>query len=58
MPTPSARPDSEIIFKVIPEKYMATMAAIILIGIEQAITKVERTLFKNTSKMIIASTAP
>ncbi len=58
IPTPSARPDKEIMFNVTPEKYMATNAVIILIGIEQAITKVGRILFKNTRRIITASIAP
>ena len=58
IPTPSASPDREIIFSVTPEKYMATSAVIILMGIEHAITKVGRILFKNTRRIKIAKTAP
>ena len=47
-----------MIFKVTPEKYMATNAVIILIGIEQAITNVGRMLFKKISSITTASTAP
>ena len=43
---------------VMPVKYIATRSVRILIGMEQAITRVDFTLFKNTRRIIIASTAP
>ena len=58
MPTPSARPDSEIILIVTPEKYISTIAVRILIGIEQAITNVGLISFKNSSSIRIASSPP
>ena len=58
MPTPSARPDREITFNVIPVKYIATRAARILIGIEHAIISVDFALRRKTNRMMTASTAP
>ena len=58
IPTPSASPDKEMMFRVTPEKYMATSAVMILIGMEHAITNVGRRLFKNTSRIITANMAP
>ena len=58
IPTPSARPDSEITFIVTPLKYISTMAVRILIGMEQAMTKVGRISRRNTSRIRIASAAP
>ncbi len=55
---PSARPDKEITFKVIPLKYISTTAVTRLMGMEQAITAVGLKSFKNTIRIKIASTAP
>ena len=58
IPTPSARPDSEITFIVTPLKYISTIAVKILIGMEQAMTNVGRISLRNSNKMKIANTAP
>ena len=58
IPTPSARPESEMTFNVIPLKYIHTIAVIRLIGMEQATTAVGRQSLRNTIKIKIASTAP
>ena len=42
MPTPSARPDSDSTFSVMPVKYMHTNAATTLSGIENAMMIVGR----------------
>jgi len=58
IPTPSASPDNEITFSVIPVKYMSTTAKITLNGIEHAITIVGLISFKNNSKIKTARIAP
>ena len=58
IPTPSARPDSEITFSVTPLKYMHTIAVIKLTGMEQATTAVGRQSFRNTIRIRTARTAP
>ena len=58
IPIPSARPDSEITFRVTPLKYIHTIAVTRLIGMEQATTAVGRKSFKNRIRMITASNAP
>ena len=58
IPIPRAIPESEMIFRVIPLKYISTMAVIILIGMEQAMTKVGRMLFRKTRSTTTARTAP
>ena len=40
IPTPTASPDSEIILRVTPLKYISTRAKITLIGIESATIRV------------------
>ena len=52
------RPESEIIFNEIPEKYISAMANIRLIGIEHAITNVGLISLRKTSRINIANTAP
>ncbi len=58
IPTPSASPEREIIFNVIPLKYMHTTAVTRLTGMESAITSVGRISFKNMINISMASTAP
>ena len=58
MPTPSARPDSDRILKVMPVKYISTMANSTLNGILMATTMVGRRSFKNSASTMMASTAP
>ena len=58
MPTPSARPDKEMTFRVTPLKYMHTIAVIRLTGIEHATTAVGRQSFKNTIRIRTARIAP
>ena len=58
MPTPSARPDSEITFRLISEKYISATAAVRLMGMDRAITKVGRTSFKNRIRIRMARPAP
>ena len=58
MPTPSARPEREITFKVIPLKYMHTIAVIKLIGMEHATTAVGLQSFRNKIRIKTARMAP
>ena len=58
IPIPNANPDKEIIFNVIPEKYINTNAPTTLIGIEQAIIKVGLILRKNNNSIRIANNPP
>ena len=58
IPTPRARPDREIIFSVIPLKYISTTAPKTLIGMEHATIAVGLISFKNTNKIKIARMAP
>ena len=58
MPIPSARPEREITFSVIPLKYIQTIVVTILIGIEQAITAVGRISFRKRIRISTASPAP
>ena len=58
IPIPNTRPDIEIIFKVIPVKYISTIAVTTERGIEHAITIVGLKSFKNKKSTKIASTAP
>ena len=58
IPTPSARPDRDMIFSVTPLKYMATMAATTLRGIEHATIMVGRISHRNRSRIIMASAPP
>ena len=55
---PRARPDSEIMFRVTPLKYMHTMAVTRLTGMENATTMVGLKSFRNTIRINMASTAP
>ena len=58
MPTPTARPDSEIIFKVTPEKYISTMAKMTLMGMEHAMMNVGLISFKNKNRIKTARIPP
>ena len=58
MPTPSPRPDSDRILKVMPVKYISTMANSTLNGILMATTMVGRRSFKNSASTMMASAAP
>ena len=58
MPTPSARPDSEMMFSVTPVKYISTTANVRLMGMLMATTNVGRTSFKNSASTRMASTPP
>ena len=58
MPTPSAKPDSEMIFNDIPVKYIKTIAKTTLSGIEHAITSVGLISFKNRIRISTARIAP
>ena len=58
MPMPSARPDSDSTFSVMPLKYMHTNAATTLIGIEQAMMIVGRQSIRKISSTSTASNPP
>ena len=58
MPTPTARPASEITLRVTPEKYMSTTAKVSEIGMEQATTSVGLTFRRKISRIRMASSAP
>ena len=58
IPTPSARPDRERMLKVMPVKYISTMANSTLNGILMATTMVGRRSFRKSASTMMASTAP
>ena len=58
MPTPIARPESEIMLSEMPLKYIITIAKITLTGIEHATITVGFMSRKNRNSIIIAKTAP
>ena len=58
IPTPRAKPDSEIMFRDIPVKYIKTTANSKLIGILRAIIIVGLILLKKIKSTIIAKTPP
>ena len=58
MPTPSARPESDMIFNVTPEKYINTIAVTTLSGMEQATIIVGRKSHRNKSRITIESKPP
>ena len=58
MPMPSAKPDRLRILKVMPVKYIITMANSTLSGIEMATTSVGRRSFRNSASTRMASMAP
>ena len=58
MPTATASPAREIMFKVTPLKYMSVSANVRLIGMLRAVTSVGRMSQRNRNKMTIAKIAP
>ena len=58
MPTPSARPDNEMMFRVTPEKYIITTANRILMGMEHAMITVGFRSFRKKSRTKMASKPP
>ena len=58
IPTATARPDREIIFSVTPEKYMSTMAKVILTGMLRRVMNVGFTSLRKSSRIITANRAP
>ena len=58
IPTPTASPESEIIFIVTPLKYIRTIANTTESGIEKATIKVGLKSLRNSRSTIIANTAP
>ena len=58
IPTPRARPDREMTFRVTPLKYIHTIAVIRLTGMEQATTAVGRQSLRNRIRISTARTAP
>ena len=58
MPTDTARPESEIMFSVTPEKYMSTTANTTLMGMETRVMTVGRISRRNTRRTRIAKIAP
>ena len=58
MPTPNPKPDRLRMFRVMPLKYIMTMANNTLSGMLMATTSVGRISFKNRASTMMASTAP
>lgn len=58
MPTATASPESEIILIVMPEKYISTIANVILIGILKSVMKVGFMSRRNSSRITTAKSAP
>ena len=58
MPTPKARPDREITFRVTPLKYISTTAATTLMGMEQATTMVGLMSNMKMARIKMASRPP
>ena len=58
MPTATARPESEIMLSVTPEKYISTNANTTLMGIEQSVMNVGLRSRRNRKRMITANRAP
>ena len=58
MPTPNPKPDRLRMFRVMPLKYIMTMANSTLSGMLMATTSVGRISFKNRASTMMASTAP
>ncbi len=58
MPMPSAKPDRDIMFREIPEKYISISAVSTDRGMLTATTSVGFTSFKNNANTIIARMAP
>ena len=58
IPTPKARPDREMMFKVMSVKYISTMANSTLMGMEKAIITVGLTSRRNRASTRIARIPP
>src|SRR5699024_8951437 len=58
IPIPSASPPSVNMFNVSPVKYISAKVEIIAIGIDNPITTVARTLFKNSNNINTEMTPP
>lgn len=58
IPMPRARPARDIMFRVMPLKYIINAATNTLNGMEKATTKVGFTSFRNTARTMIARAAP
>ena len=58
MPTPNPKPDRLRMFRVMPLKYIMTMANSTLSGMLMATTSVGRISFKNRASTMMASAAP
>ena len=58
MPTPSASPDRDMTFSVMPVKYMHTKATTTLAGIDMATISVGRQSSRNSSRMAMARMPP
>ena len=58
IPTATARPESDIILSDIPEKYIRTIANMILTGIENTVISVDFMCLKNSNSIRTANTAP
>ncbi len=58
IPTPSARPERDMTFSVMLQKYMHTNATTTLAGIESATISVGRQSSRNRSRTRIASPPP
>ena len=58
MPMPSARPDSDSTFNVMPLKYMATKATTTLTGMEKATVRVGRQSSRNSKSISMARPPP
>ena len=58
MPTPNPKPDRLRMFRVMPLKYIMTMANSTLSGMLMATTSVGRISFKNRASTMMANAAP
>ena len=58
MPTATARPDSDIILSVTPEKYISTRAKVILIGMLRIVINVGFISLRKISSITTANSAP
>ena len=58
MPTATASPERDIMLIVIPEKYISTIANVILIGMLKSVMNVGLISRRKSSRMITANSAP
>ena len=58
IPTATARPDREIMFRVTPEKYISTIAKVMLIGMLRRVIKVGFISLRKRSRIKTANSAP